>query len=456
MNFTKYVDDKKELIIEKTMELLQIPSLITEFDETSENPFGKPINDALHYMINLGKEDGFVVENFDNYACHIEYGEGEEVLGILGHLDVVPVGDESKWTNHPFEPTIRNGAIYARGAMDDKGPSIAAYMALLFLKEQGFMPKKKVRIILGTDEETKMRGVKYYLERAQLPDIGFAPDANFPLIYGEKGIMQYYIKGNCKQNGIVSFKSGERFNVVPDLATIVLEKDHDKEFDKFLTDYKYTGFKKKVSSGYEYSVEGLNAHAMVPHKGVNAGYLLCQFIDLYTDIENDFIDLLSENFVLDHYGYKLDINHYDEEMKELTSNVGIYEYKDSKYKIGVNYRYPRGWNKEESLQKIKESIADFNAEFIMDEDKEIHYVDINSDLVQTLLRVYRKHNPSDLTEPMTIGGGTYARTIKTAVAYGPYISGREDTIHQIDEYILIEDLLLATKVYMEAIYELTK
>ena len=172
MDFNKNVLENKELIINKTKELLRIPSVLDKYNPDSKTPFGVEINKALHYMIDLAKEDGFITKNINNYAAHIEYGKGEDVLGVLCHLDVVPTGDVNKWTNHPFAPTIRDGKLYARGASDDKGPTMAAYFALKLLKESGFVPSKRIRIILGTDEETGWRGIDKYFKTEEMPSLG--------------------------------------------------------------------------------------------------------------------------------------------------------------------------------------------------------------------------------------------------------------------------------------------
>ena len=158
MDFEKLVQDRKEEIISRTKELLSIPSVLDKFDPNSKTPFGVEIDKALQYMLGLAKEDGFITKNINNYAAHVEYGKGKEILGVLCHLDVVPTGDVSKWTTPPFSPTIRDDKLFARGASHDKVPTTAAYFALKLLKEEGFKPKKRIRVILGTDEETGWRG----------------------------------------------------------------------------------------------------------------------------------------------------------------------------------------------------------------------------------------------------------------------------------------------------------
>ena len=130
MDFYKYVLDHKEELLDATKELLKIPSVLDTFNPKSETPFGNPINEALHYVLKMAKNDGFITKNIENYAAHIEYGSGKDILGILCHLDVVPTGEG--WSHDPFTPIIKDGILFARCANDDKGPTMAAYFALKF------------------------------------------------------------------------------------------------------------------------------------------------------------------------------------------------------------------------------------------------------------------------------------------------------------------------------------
>lgn len=448
MDFYQYVLDNKDILIEKTKELLRIPSVLDEFNPKSEFPFGTAINDALQYMITLAKEDGFITKNINNYAAHLEYGSGREILGILCHLDVVPTGDG--WTNPPFSPVIHDGKLFARGSDDDKGPTMAAYFALKFLKELDFQPNKRVRIILGTDEETGWRGIEEYFKTEQMPDIGFAPDASFPLIYGEKGIQSFDITGKTNDTDLITFSAGDRYNVVPDYAECTLRVDLKDTFEKYIAFHGLHGEIKKD----KYIVYGKRAHAMQPNLGINAAFILAEFLDKH--IDNDFIHYITEFLTFDHLGEKLHIDHYDEEMKDFTINPAVFDYQKNTFKIGVNCRYPIGWDKDNAKINLDASIKKFKFKYKILADKEVHYIPKDDELVQTLHQAYIKYTGDTESELLTIGGGTYARSLKKAVAFGANMPGRKDVAHQVDEYIFIEDLLKATAIYMEAIYQLCK
>ena len=446
MDFYKYVLEKKNIIIDKTKELLRIPSVLDEFDPKSETPFGVEINKALHFMLDLARSDGFVTKNVKNYAAHIEYGKGKEILGVLCHLDVVPAGDN--WTHPPFSPIIKNNQLYARGSSDDKGPTMAAYFALKFLKELNVEMDKRVRIIIGTDEETGWRGIKEYFKTEEMPEIGFAPDASFPLIYGEKGIMSFDISGKSEDDELLSFKAGDRYNVVPDYAECTLSFDLKDEFKKYLS---FNGLKGEVKDD-KYVVHGKSAHAMQPNLGINAAFILAAFLNEHLD--NNFVKYINQFLTFDHLGEKLNINFHDEEMKDFTMNPAVFEYEDNQFKIGINCRYPRGWDKDSALINLEASVIGYRFKLKVLSDSPVHYVDKNDDLVKVLHQAYIKYTGDDTTPILTIGGGTYSRALKKAVAFGPAMPGRKDVAHQVDEFLHIDDLLKATAIYMESIYQL--
>src|SRR5690554_5247982 len=162
IDFKKEVLKRKDEIIANTQALLKINSELTEYDPKSNTPFGEGINDALHFMLDMAKKDGFETLNANNYAGHIEMGEGPEFVGMIGHLDVVPAG--SNWDYPPYGAEIHDGKIYARGAEDDKGPTMAAYYAMKILLDLDVPLKRRIKLILGTDEETAWRGVNYYFK----------------------------------------------------------------------------------------------------------------------------------------------------------------------------------------------------------------------------------------------------------------------------------------------------
>jgi succinyl-diaminopimelate desuccinylase len=464
MNWLEEVFKRKEEIIQETQSFLRIKSVLDEETKDLGTPFGKGIQEALHYLLEKGNRDGFGTKNVDGYAGHIEMGEGKELVGILCHIDVVPEGDG--WSVDPFGAEIHDGKIYARGALDDKGPTMAVYFAMKIVKELNLPLSKRVRMIIGTDEESEWRCVDHYFKQEEMPTIGFAPDADFPIIYAEKGIIDvklsvhlHHLSGNGKTM-LTSFQAGRRFNMVPDYAKAILKNgehkvDIETSFKTFLQNEGVNGVVKVQNNNLILELEGISAHAMEPNNGVNAGMLLAKFLQRQDLDEKGkyFVDWLVTHFQHDTRGKALQIAFHDHISGDLTVNVGIIRYKeDGENEIGINIRYPVTQMGEEIHQRLKKLE---NATITHFSDSKPHFVDKQHPLIQTLKRVYEEQTGEE-AKLISIGGGTYARALKAGVAFGPLFPGREDVVHQKDEYIYIDDLLKATAIYAQAIYELAK
>ncbi|ERJ13618.1 dipeptidase PepV [Haloplasma contractile] len=448
--FEKYHDD----FLKKTVELLKIPSVLDGDTASEEKPFGEGIQKAYEYMMNLGEKDGFRSKNIDNYAGHLELGEGDEVLGILCHLDVVPTGDN--WNHPPFSGTVKDGKIFARGAIDDKGPTMAAYYAVKMLKDLGVTFNKKVRIIIGNDEESEWRGIDRYLKSEKMPDIGFAPDAEYPLIYGEKGIAVARISGKIEEfDGLFNLGFGERVNVVPDKATAVVDNVNLKDaYYKFIEEKGYKGESVEENKNLALKAFGKNAHAMEPDHGFNAGFILLEFLNERFD--NKFVNFMNTYLTYDSRLKKAGLNFTSDVMNDLTCNVGKVVYDKGEFEILLNFRYPHDMDINELNTKFSKIVNQYGFNYEMISNSKPHFVDPNDEFIQTLHNAYIKYTGDEKTELKTIGGGTYARALKKAVAFGALMPGREELAHQPNEYVQIEDLHKSVAIYAEAIYNLTR
>lgn len=304
---------------------------------------------------------------------------------------------------------------------------------------------------MGCDEESGSRCLSHYFEDNELPTLGFSPDAEFPLIYGEKAHMTFNFEGELSLEEIITeFQCGTRYNVVPATASMKLKKDYTKEYLAFLKKNNYQG---KVENN-QYIAYGVASHAMVPQNGLNASFILFSFLQEVepTPLSNFFVTYLT----FDPFGKKLGYDLYDEEMKELTSNVGVVKIEEGKVLIGVDARVPRPEHEKKMREQIEKAASTANLKAHVLGFGGYHYVDPNSFLVQTLMQVYKEVSGDQAAKPVTIGGGTYAKFIKNGVAYGPMMPEREDVCHIADEYMLTEDFKNAILIYAKAIYELTK
>lgn len=462
------VHKRKNEIIEDTKQLIKIKSVLNEQEATEDAPLGKGIKEALQYMLKLGDKDGFVTKNVGNLAGHIELGGGEDLIGILCHVDVVPEGDG--WSLDPFGGEIVEGKIYGRGAIDDKGPTIAAYYAMKIIKELKLPLKKRVRMIIGTDEESNWRCVEHYFKEEEMPTFGFAPDADFPIINAEKGICNFDIQFSSvieekTSNDVLqihSFESGRRYNMVPDFAEarVQIEKNENDfllEFESFCKEHNVVGNYFKENGEITLTMKGISAHAMEPEDGKNAGLYLASFLSQFplNQHAKRYFSFIRKYLFKDTRGNYLGINYSDEMTGDLTINSGIFSFDKDKGIIGINMRYPVTFpfdEKMEHLQHLEES-NQFQVKILS--NSKPHYVDGQNEMIQILKRVYEKQT-GEKGKLLSIGGGTYARSLKQGVAFGALFPGKPDVAHQKDEYIEIEDLLKATAIYAEAIYELAK
>ncbi|KAB7666791.1 dipeptidase PepV [Bacillus sp. B1-b2] len=460
---------RKDSFIKDLQGLLQIKSVLDEENATEEAPLGQGVKEALTFMLQLGERDGFISKNVKNIAGHLQYGQGEEILGILCHVDVVPEGDG--WSSDPYGAEIRDGKIYARGALDDKGPTMAAYYALKIVKDLNVPLSKEIRIIIGTDEESDWRCVDTYFKEEKMPDIGFAPDADFPIIYAEKGISDFDIVQLPKDDNVsdgavrvLQFASGRRYNMVPDFASVSLEAKEGAQTEVI---QRYQNFlKEKDLPGKYYidngdlvlEIEGISAHGLEPNNGINAGLKLVEFL---SSLELDskarhYFHFVRDYFVNDSRGKKLGINYHDDITGDLTLNVGILEFDSNKGgKLGQTVRYPVTNNMDDTKVKLDALLEKQGFHITNFSDSKPHYVEKESELIQTLSKVYVEQTGEE-AKLISIGGGTYARSLEKGVAFGPLFPGREDIAHKKDEYMYLEDLLKATAIYAQAIYELAK
>lgn len=454
MNFEKIVYENKDRIVKTLQELLQIPSVLEEqyqnkISEVKGEPFGYNIKKALEYMLNMAKNDGFEILNDEGFAGEISYktGKHDESVGILCHLDVVPEG--KNWTYPPYEAKIVDNKIFARGASDDKGPTIACYYALKFIKDAAIKLKKEIKIILGTDEETNWRGINHYLERYPMPTVGFAPDCDFPLVYGEKGRMAFDLTSEFYDDDIVeTINGGNRYNVVLDHVEAVLKKDLSKEFLEYLEKYNLKG----LVDGNKYIIEGLAAHAMEPFKGINAGCHMCNFLKDYS--KNKMVNFIAKYFFNDSFFKKMSLDYDDYEMGPITVNIGIMNISKNGTRVTLDSRYPVRYDLKRFNDVFNKILKDNNVKIFAQTKKEPHYISPNDELVEKLYQAYVKNTGDTINKPFTVGGGTYAGVLNKGVAYGMLFPGEIELAHQKDEYISIDSLLKGILIYIDAILAL--
>ena len=407
-NLRNTIRGMQDEIIGGIQDCIRIDSVGGEPEEGA--PYGPGPKKALEYALHLGKTLGFRTANVDNKAGYIEMGEGDEMIAVLGHLDVVPVGDD--WTYPPFGAEIHDGILYGRGVADDKGPTIGAIYAMKAIRDLGLPTDRRIRVIFGTNEERGCDCIKHYVEAGEEhPVLGITPDAEYPLIFFEKG-MTTVIGGkkHPKQGKIRvrSFHGGTAGNIVPLHCQLVLEGEHE------IPDTQ--GIQVTVCDGTTVlEAEGVSAHGSRPELGENAIVKLLLAVR-GMEIGGDFqklADFVTQKIGTETNGETLGICFRDEETGETTVNLGVIDYTEEEMKFNLDIRYPKNGDADLVYRQMKSALTAYDMDILEHRTTEMLYVPKDSELVQKLMEVYREGTGED-TEPKAIGGGTYACLLYTS------------------------------------------
>lgn len=474
MNYIDCVEKNFDEEVEVLREMIQCRSVAGEAEEGSDGevyPFGRGVQDMLEYTLKKGEELGFSFENIDNYGAHIDFGEGEEVVGIVGHLDVVPEGDG--WSFDPYSGEVKDGFIYGRGTTDDKGPVCACLYAMKALKDAGFVPDRKIRLILGLDEETNWKGMEYYLSKVKAPDFGFTPDGDFPVINGEKGILVFelakkFSPKKVKGLELRSFEGGQVPNMVAEKARAVVRTDAKdpksvyEEIKEKVKEYKEeTGHEiscRGMGKSLEISVVGKSAHGASPELGLNAISVLLDFLSRLNFADEEVNDLIE--FYNSHIGFEVNGEHLgcafeDEPSGKLTVNVGMAKYDRDSVTFVINVRYPVTSTEEEVYAGLQPVADRYNMGVVKHASQDPIMMDKDSLLIKTFMEAYSNYTGDTESEPVVMGGGTYARAMKNVVAFGALFPGDPDVMHQKDERLELDRFLTMTKIYAQAICKIS-
>ena len=462
------VEEYKEEMINKICDLIKIPSISDEEKFEKNMPFGKECNNALEYILTLGKNMGFKTKNLDGYCGCIEFGKGKDLIGIIGHLDVVPAYEKDWKITKPFEPRIYDNKIYGRGAIDDKGPTIAALYAMKVIKDT-IKINKRVRLIIGLNEEKSWKCINYYKKYEEIPTLGFSPDADFPCIYAEKSILHPFIEApNNETEKIIIEKvdcKNNALNVVPKYCKCTLKinginkNELIRLFQDSIEKHKFDiKINEKDAEYLELISNGISSHAAHPDLGKNAiSQLLLILGEVFNKykIKNELIEFFSKYIGNDYNGNLLGINKKDES-GELTLNVGELYIKTetNTIKLGIDSRIPINTDIEFVKNKFQEKIYEYqNLKVIFCKEMKSLFVPKDSKLVKTLTGVFKEITNKN-EEPIAIGGATFARAFPNCVSFGANMPYEKDLCHQTDEYIKIDNLIISAKIYANAIYKL--
>ncbi len=459
-NVIKYENE----IVSKLQELIKIKSVEDKATAKEGAPFGDGPKEALDYVLNLCESLGMKTKNCDGYVGYAEVGSGEEMIGIISHVDVVPEG--SGWTYPPYEARIVDGVMYGRGVGDDKGPAIASIYALKAIMDTNKDMSKRVRLIFGANEETGFECMRHYVATEEHPSIGFTPDGAFPGIHGEKGIMRVDLTADvAAATGtikITSIKGGTATNSVPDRCVTVLKADEtyllnaksDIENTAKMLNFDCELKIDELKGELYITTKGKSAHGSTPTEGVNAISRMFSILELSGLVdEYEFISEYNNIIGLQTDGKKMNLDLSDE-FGALTLNVGTVDFDGNKVAFAIDMRYPITQDFDVINENLFNALMSTDYKVDISEHKGSIFFPKDHELVVNLLEAYREVTNDTTSEPITIGGGTYARAFKNIIAFGGEFPGVDGKFHQPDEFLPIESLMKQTQIYKIAIEKL--
>ena len=450
MDIKNRVESYRTELLDKLGKLVAVNS--EEGEPEDGAPFGTGPRDALVCALKMMEEDGFKTVNLDNYIGYAEMGEGSQLIGIVGHLDVVPAHAEDGWNTDPFVMTEKEGMLYGRGVSDDKGAVAASMIAMKVLRDTGIKLNKRIRLIMGTNEETGSKGLAYYVQKEGSVDLGFTPDGEFPGVYGEKGMVGALY--HSKKTSIREISGGTAGNVVCRNCYAVVDKCSfsNKALEDWFNNNNIDFTVESTEEGTKISVQGVAAHASTPELGTNAiSYLLAGLKN--AGYQDPFVDFYNTHFGLYTDGTGMGCKCSDE-YGALTLNNGVISMKDGVITGTVDIRYPVTMNARKVTAMMKDYLDAEGGYVEIVRTGEPLFYPADSPLVASLLEAYQEVTGDTETQPMTIGGGTYAKGIDNTIAFGCAFPGRDYHIHDANEECSVDELLKQAEIYVAALIKL--
>lgn len=437
--------------------LIAVPSVGAEAE--GEYVFGKESAAALEKAIEIGDSYGFKTKNHEYYCASIAYGEKEEEMGIVAHLDVVPAGDG--WSYEPYKLTVDNGLLIGRGTEDDKGPAVAGLYALRFFKDHGIELPFTLRLILGGNEERGMNDLPYYAKNYKVPFFSFTPDSSFPVCVGEKGSLKLYVTVCEGSELFESFSGGTVVNAVAGRAKAVLKGLYASKLSE------KDGIKVVETDGKtEVEAVGKTAHAAMPEAGLNAigllsGYLLTELDGELNDSDRNALEFLSKA-TSEYLGKTLGIDGADEESGYLTCVGGVIKTEGDKITQTFDIRYPITFNGEELLDKAEATVVSLGFPCERGRNSKPYYFSPEKPEIEALVAAYEAVM-DEACVPYTMGGGTYARSFPNTVAFGATIEKYRGLLgegrgaaHDRDEYLSIAEFENSVKIFVLSVLNVAK
>lgn len=429
IDFRRVIEEKKEQFYQDLDQVMRVESVKGESAEHA--PFGQGPKAALETVMALAETYGFKTAIVNDAVGYAQWGEEEDYIAVVGHLDVVPAGEG--WTFPPFKLSKKDQRFYGRGILDNKGPILSCLFGLKLLKDMDLPVKKTIRIVFGTDEESGSSDIPLYLSEEPAPVFGFTPDCKYPVVYGERGIVNYEILTPFAEEmlePIGEFVGDQARDHVPDDLSVRID-------------------------GEEVRVTGKRVPSNAPELGMNAITLLAEKINQERRLSGklqEYFLWLEKSLANKHYGEGLGIDFSDTDSGKLM--VTPYELlkKGNQLSLSLAIRYPVSVTEAEVTKALEKHLPPKSQLSVVRRIQSSHFPK-NDPNVHALSKIYEDVTKLDGT-PVTTTGATYARFLPNIVAFGPSFPGQKGIAHNQDEYMDEEDLLLNMEIYMRAMLKL--
>lgn len=447
----KWLEEHRDEMLRDLQGCLSIRSL--KGQTAPGAPFGPKVKECLDYTLDLADRMGFATRDQEGYYGCIDEGEGSEMLGILVHLDIVPEG--TGWSFDPYGGHLVDGKLYGRGTLDDKGPAVAAIYALKAIRECGIPFNRKVRVILGCDEESGMACMTRYKEVDALPDLSISPDGEYPLTNSEKSIVHAVFERKFQSS--ITVTAGEVANIVPGEAVAIVPipiEEVKSVAERFGNNSDCALTLKALEKGTQIKTIGSIAHASMPEDGLNALQGMFQFLSLLPLDKDDMniVLTLKEKFKMEYYGQSVGLDKADDSGR-LTLNMGVMRWDENGFKVTFDLRCPTTLSPEGIKKALCDAMDHTGGALTSFTFKAGYCIPDDAEIVTKLLQVFKDRTGESLP-PKRIGGGTYARTLPNAVSFGPEGYLCPSSAHVANEYITVEQLMFNAKILADAILAL--
>ena len=463
---------------ETLRELVAIPTVTVEGVAQHQNPEFLKIADKIK---NLAQAFDLTFRNVDNRVYEISLdGQGDEVVGIHAHADVVPVTPEN-WVLKdgtrldPFKLTLIGDRMYGRGTEDDKNGIVVTLYAMKVIKEEKLPLARNFKLLVDTTEETSGDAIPYYFEHNPTPQYNLALDGGYPVVIAEKGygtVMANFARRDAQGNGaeIVSLTGGMATNQIPSTSVATLVTDQPEKLAAALNkagaeyakrnggDFEINA--KGVGKEVQLTVTGVSAHSSEPESGVNPVARMLEFINglhgtvaLKSNFITDAARYGADNWGLDYTGKKLGVGFSDAFMGPLTTSPTFVGLDDKGLKLAVNLRVPKG----KSPEVLKDEIADklsawsttTHTPVVFDYSiAEPMYRNPEGEWVQALLAVATE-NLGMAHKFESSAGATSVHELPNGVQFGLAMPNVKYTGHTDNEFKTVEQFMLDLQIVTE-------